>query len=446
LFVYFAVFSKEGNMTTAVIVGTQWGDEGKGKIVDLLTRDADFIVRFQGGNNAGHTLVVDGTQYIFHLIPSGILYEDKVCAIGNGVIIDPTVLLEEIDRLREMGRPVSGDQLLISEHAHLITAYHKVLDQAQEDGRSPKDKIGTTGRGIGPCYVDKVGRQGIRMGDILDEGLLRDKIAANLEEKNFLFTKKFGLSPLSFDEVFAPLMDQVEQLAPHIVNVSVVLDDARKQGRNILFEGAQGAQLDIDHGTYPYVTSSNTVAGNACTGSGFGPAHIDSVIGVIKAYTTRVGAGPLPTELIDEVGDQLQEKGGEFGATTGRRRRCGWLDGVVARDAVRINGITGLALTKLDVLSGQKTVRIATRYKCRDAVVTSMPARVSEIEAAQPEYIDVPGWSEDISGVRAFADLPRAAQEYVRRIEEITGVEVTLVSVGPDRAQTMLLKNPFDES
>jgi adenylosuccinate synthase len=283
------------------------------------------------------------------------------------------------------------------------------------------------------------------MGDILDEGLLRDKIAANLEEKNFLFTKKFGLSPLSFDEVFAPLMDQVEQLAPHIVNVSVVLDDARKERRNILFEGAQGAQLDIDHGTYPYVTSSNTVAGNACTGTGFGPAHIDSVIGVIKAYTTRVGAGPLPTELTDEVGDQLQEKGGEFGATTGRRRRCGWLDGVVARDAVRINGITGLALTKLDVLSGQKTVRIATRYRCRNAVVTSMPAGIREIEAAQPEYSDVPGWSEDISGVRAFADLPRAAQEYVRRIEEITGVEVILVSVGPDRAQTMLLKNPFDE-
>ncbi|MBT8354325.1 MAG: adenylosuccinate synthase, partial [Desulfofustis sp.] len=343
-------------MSSVVIVGTQWGDEGKGKIVDLLTRSADYVVRFQGGNNAGHTLVVNKQQYIFHIIPSGILYEDKKCMIGNGVIIDPAILLQEIGGLDEKGLPVTPQRLMISENAHLIMEYHKRLDQAQEAALANDKKIGTTGRGIGPCYVDKVGRVGIKVGDLLDESNLRDKLAAALEEKNFLLKEKFGADPVSHDVVLANLLAYAEKLSPFVGNVSVELDNARRKGENILFEGAQGTQLDIDHGTYPFVTSSNTVAGNACNGAGFGPTHIDSVIGILKAYTTRVGEGPFPTELHDETGEALQRKGGEFGATTGRKRRCGWLDGVVATDAVRLNGLTGLAITKLDVLSGQSII------------------------------------------------------------------------------------------
>ena len=329
-------------MASVVVVGTQWGDEGKGKIVDLLTRYADCIVRFQGGNNAGHTLVVDGKQYIFHIIPSGILYEDKVCMIGNGVIIDPAVLLEEISELAGHGLPVTPDRLMISENAHLIMPYHKSIDLAREDSLAKGKKIGTTGRGIGPCYMDKVGRFGIKIGELLDPELFHEKLRFNVEEKNYLLTQKFGAEPVSVDRIRAEFEVFAEKLAPFVGNVSMALDIARKDGRNILFEGAQGTQLDIDHGTYPFVTSSNTIAGNACIGSGFGPAHIDSVIGILKAYTTRVGEGPFPTELPegDTVGDQLQSKGGEFGATTGRRRRCGWLDAVVASDAVRLNGLT----------------------------------------------------------------------------------------------------------
>lgn len=431
-------------MSSVVIVGTQWGDEGKGKIVDLLTRSADYVVRFQGGNNAGHTLVVNKQQYIFHIIPSGILYEDKKCMIGNGVIIDPAILLEEIASLAEKGLPVTPERLTISENAHLIMEYHRRLDQAQEASLSKEKKIGTTGRGIGPCYVDKVGRTGIKIGDLLDEGSLREKLAASLDEKNFLLKQKYQEEPVSFEVVLANMLSYAEKLAPFVGNVSVELDKARKRGENILFEGAQGTQLDIDHGTYPFVTSSNTVAGNACNGSGFGPTHIDSVIGILKAYTTRVGEGPFPTELHDQTGEALQRKGGEFGATTGRKRRCGWLDGVVATDAVRLNGLTGLAITKLDVLSGQPKIKMATSYELGDRSLNAMPSNIRDAARVKPVYEELAGWQSEINEVTAYEDLPVEAKDYVKRIEDFTGVEAVIVSVGPDRDETLLLKDPFE--
>ncbi len=432
-------------MSSVVVVGTQWGDEGKGKIVDLLTRYADFVVRFQGGNNAGHTLVVEGKQFVFHIIPSGILYEDKTCMIGNGVIIDPEVLLHEIDELQQQGLPVTPKRLMISERAHLIMPYHSMLDKAKEMALADGNKIGTTGRGIGPCYIDKVGRTGIKISDLRDTSLFREKLAASLEEKNFLLTKKFNLEPLSFDAIYDAFQSYGEKILPFVGNVSVVLDEARKNDANILFEGAQGTQLDIDHGTYPFVTSSNTIAGNACNGAGFGPAHIDSVIGILKAYTTRVGEGPFPTELFDEVGGQLQDKGGEFGATTGRKRRCGWLDGVVANDAVRLNGITEMAITKLDVLSGQPKIKIANAYNSDGNTVLAMPSNIKEAAEAKPVYEEMNGWKEEVREVRNYDDLPVQAKDYIKRIEDMTGVEAAIVSVGPDREETLLLKNPFEK-
>lgn len=432
-------------MSSVVVVGTQWGDEGKGKIVDLLTHYADYVVRFQGGNNAGHTLVVEGKKFVFHIIPSGILYEDKKCMIGNGVIVDPGVLLQEISELEEQGLPVTPDRLMISERAHLIMPYHARLDQAREAALSNNNKIGTTGRGIGPCYVDKVGRTGIKAGDLLDDSLFRDKLTAAVEETNFLLTRKFNVEPVDLEEIYSTFQLYKEQISPFLGGVSEELDRARKLDQNILFEGAQGTQLDIDHGTYPFVTSSNTIAGNACNGSGFGPAHIDSVIGILKAYTTRVGAGPFPTELFDDAGEQLQVKGHEFGATTGRRRRCGWLDGVVANDSVRLNGLTGLAITKLDVLSGHETIRMATSYELDGKTIAAMPSNINQAAAVSPVYENIEGWKEEIENVREFEDLPIQAKDYVRRIEDFTDVKANIVSVGPDRDQTMLLKNPFDK-
>ncbi|MGB5684587.1 MAG: adenylosuccinate synthase [Candidatus Electrothrix sp.] len=434
-------------MASVVVVGTQWGDEGKGKIVDLLTNHADYIVRFQGGNNAGHTLVVEGKKYVFHIIPSGILYEDKMCMIGNGVIVDPGVLLSEMAELKDKGLPVSPDRLMISENAHLIMPYHQMLDQAREAALSKGNKIGTTGRGIGPCYMDKVGRVGIKAGDLLDGQQFLEKLRSNVDEKNFYLTKQYNAKPASFDAIQEQFEAFAEKLTPYIGNVSMVLDKARKAGENILFEGAQGTQLDIDHGTYPFVTSSNTVAGNACIGSGFGPAHIDEVIGILKAYTTRVGEGPFPSELPegDVVGDQLQKKGGEFGATTGRRRRCGWLDMVVANDAVRLNGLTGLAITKLDVLSGQPILKVGTHYKVEGERHDCMPGNIRKTALAEPVYDEMSGWDEDISAVRDFDDLPQQAKDYVKRIEDMSGVAPVIVSVGPDRAETLLLRNPFDK-
>jgi adenylosuccinate synthase len=430
-------------MANVVIVGTQWGDEGKGKIVDLLTRYADYIVRFQGGNNAGHTLVVEGKQCIFHLIPSGILYENKKCMIGNGVVIDPDVLLEEMQELAENGLPVTPERLMISENAHLIMPYHKSLDLNQEAALKSSKKIGTTGRGIGPCYDDKIIRKGIKIGDLLDEDLFKDKLRDNVEEKNFILTKRLNSDPVFFDDIYGQFQTFAEKLAPFLGNVSVELDQARKADKHILFEGAQGTQLDIDHGTYPFVTSSNTVASNACTGSGFGPVHIDAVIGILKAYTTRVGAGPFPSELFDEVGDQLQRKGGEFGATTGRKRRCGWLDCVVANEAVRLNGITGLAITKLDVLSGQSSLKIATSYEAEGREFTAMPSNIRLTEKAKPKYEEIAGWQEEITEVRNVDDLPQQARDYIKRIEDITETPAMIISVGPARDETLLLQNPF---
>lgn len=432
-------------MASVVVVGTQWGDEGKGKIVDLLTRYADYVVRFQGGNNAGHTLVVDGKKYVFHIIPSGILYEDKTCVIGNGVIVDPGVLLKEIADLAEKGFAITPHKLLISSNAHLIMPYHQSLDCAREASLAKEKKIGTTGRGIGPCYMDKVGRVGMKVGDLLDSALFRDKLQAAVEEKNFILTRQFGAEPVDYAEIVERFDRFAEQLAPFIANVSVVLDQARKKGKNILFEGAQGTQLDIDHGTYPFVTSSNTIAGNACIGSGFGPSHIDEVIGILKAYTTRVGEGPFPTELPegDVIGDTLQQKGHEYGATTGRRRRCGWFDAVVANDAVRLNGLTGFAVTKLDVLSGLRELKIATRYQVEGSSYDYMPENIRKARLAKPVYEQMSGWDEDITGVRAFEELPDKAKAYLHRLEEITGVSPAIVSVGPDREETLLLRNPF---
>ena len=432
-------------MSSVVVVGTQWGDEGKGKIVDLLTRYADYVVRFQGGNNAGHTLVVEGKKFIFHIIPSGILYKDKKCMIGNGVIIDPAVLISEMDKLRDQGLEVTPDRLIISERAHLIMPYHASLDQAGEAALASEKKIGTTGRGIGPCYMDKVGRGGIRACDLLDDVLFREKLQAVIEEKNFLLTKKFKSAPLDFEFIYRAYKEYGEKLIPYFGNVSVELDNARKSNKNILFEGAQGTHLDIDHGTYPFVTSSNTIAGNACNGSGFGPAHIDAVVGIMKAYTTRVGAGPFPTELFDETGNHLQDKGHEFGATTGRRRRCGWLDGVVVSDAVRLNGLTGLAITKLDVLSGQKTIKFATSYDLAGKKLTAMPSNIRQATELSPVYESLAGWQEDIEKVREYEDLPAMAKVYIKRIEDFVGIPADIVSVGPDRVETLLLRNPFEK-
>lgn len=432
-------------MASVVVVGTQWGDEGKGKIVDLLTRYADFVVRFQGGNNAGHTLVVDGKQYIFHIIPSGILYQDKVCVIGNGVIIDPGVLLKEMASLAEKGMTVTPRQLLISANAHLIMPYHQSLDVAREQALATGEKIGTTGRGIGPCYMDKVGRVGMKVGDLLDLELFTAKLQAAVEEKNFILTRRFGAQPMDYAAIADQFAAYAAQLAPFVGNVSVTLDQARRAGKNILFEGAQGTHLDIDHGTYPFVTSSNTIAGNACIGSGFGPVHIDEVIGILKAYTTRVGAGPFPTELPegDAIGDTLQSKGHEYGATTGRRRRCGWFDAVVANDAVRLNGLTGFAVTKLDVLSGLKKLKIATGYRVEGKPYAYMPDNIRQARLAEPVYEEVDGWVSELSGIRSYADLPAQAQAYLKRLEDLTGVSPAIVSVGPDREETLLLRNPF---
>ena len=432
-------------MSTVVVIGTQWGDEGKGKIVDLLTGYADLIVRFQGGNNAGHTLVVDGEKFIFHLIPSGILYEDKRCAVGNGVVLDPAVLLEELQELEKKGRPVTPDRLMISENTHLIMPYHRAMDHAREAAKSEGKKIGTTGRGIGPCYEDKIVRNGIKVTDLMDSVLFREKLENNVSEKNFLLTKMLGADPLDAGSIYDEYMKFAEVLAPFAGNVSVIIDETCRQDGNVLFEGAQGTQLDIDHGTYPFVTSSNTIAGGACCGAGIGPSRIDCVIGICKAYTTRVGAGPFPTELFDETGDLIQRKGAEFGATTGRRRRCGWLDGVVLQDAVRLNGLDGLAITKLDVMSDIDPLSICRSYDVEGRTFKTMPSNIRKVENARPVYAQVKGWKGDISKARDMDDLPGEARDYVQAMEETAGTPASIISVGPDRDETILLRNPFEK-
>ncbi len=428
-------------MANVVIVGTQWGDEGKGKIVDLLAEHAHMVVRFQGGNNAGHTMVVDGEQFICHLIPSGIL-QDKTCIIGNGVVVDPAVLLEEVDHLKNRGIKIGKGRLMISERAHLIMPYHRSVDHAREQFKGDK-KIGTTGRGIGPAYEDKATRRGIRFVDLLDPDVFAEKVTTILDEKNFYLKNYLSADILDPQEIIDQYQAYAQRLAPHVANVSVIINEAIKNGQHVMFEGAQGTHLDIDHGTYPFVTSSNTLAGNACCGSGVGPKQIDEVIGIVKAYTTRVGAGPFPSELFNDVGDKIQEKGAEFGATTGRRRRCGWLDTVILKNAVRLNGLTGLAVTKLDVLDGLESVEICTAYEYQGEIIKDFPANLNVLAECQAVYETMPGWTEDTSKLRKLEDFPPNARRYLDRMAELAETEIHVVSIGPDRDQTIVLKHPY---
>lgn len=429
-------------MANIVVVGTQWGDEGKGKVVDLLTAGVDLVVRFQGGNNAGHTLVVEGRKFIFHLIPSGILYEGKKCLIGNGVVVDPEVLLEEIRKLRESGIAIGPERLSLSDRAHIIMPYHKAVDLAKEVSKG-RDKIGTTGRGIGPCYEDKVARTGIRAVDLTEPETLEEKIRLNLKEKNFWLTKFLGAAPLEAESICKSYLAMARELGPFIRDVSLEIDLALKADKSILFEGAQGTHLDIDHGTYPFVTSSNPVAGSACAGAGVGPDRLNHILGIVKAYTTRVGAGPFVTELTDATGNYFQERGGEFGSTTGRPRRCGWLDLVVVRDSVRLNGLTSLAVTKLDVLTGLEKLKICVGYQIDGEQVGYRPTSLKRQAQCRPIYEEMEGWQEDITEARKVDQLPPQAKAYLKAIEQIADVPLSIVSVGAGREETIVVQDLF---
>lgn len=429
-------------MSTLVVVGAQWGDEGKGKIVDLLTGRADVVVRFQGGNNAGHTLKVAGEEIIVHLIPSGILYPDTLNVIANGVVVDPSVLLEEKLALRNRGFFTKDSQLVLSDRAHVIMPYHKLIDHGREQALGTA-KIGTTGRGIGPTYEDKASRMGIRVGDLLNPDYLRSRVKISLEEKNFLIEGRFGLPRMNADEVVDQYLEYGKQLAPHITDATHLLHNKISEGSRVLFEGAQGTLLDIDHGTYPFVTSSNVVAGNVSCGSGVSPTRLSQIWGVVKAYSTRVGSGGFPTELEDELGEKLRSIGAEFGATTGRPRRCGWLDVVVLNHSVRINGLTGIALTKMDVLTGISPIKICVGYELDGKSIDRVPASIEELQRLVPKYREIKGWDEPLTMCRSYDDLPKNARDYVEMIEHLTGVPVTIISVGPSREQSILRKPPF---
>jgi adenylosuccinate synthase len=426
-------------MANIVIVGAQWGDEGKGKIVDLLTQYADLVVRFQGGNNAGHTIVLKGEKFVLHLIPSGILYQDKKCIIGNGVVLDPAVLIEEMDEIKKRGYFKDDSQLMISEETHLILPYHRRIDVAREKFF----KIGTTGRGIGPAYEDKVSRCGIRVVDLVDEKVFREKLEANLIQKNIYLTKVLQEKGFEFSEIFDEYLQYKNRLEKYVKNTSLILHEEIQKGKHILFEGAQGALLDLDHGTYPYVTASNTLAGNACAGSGIGPTMIHSVIGIAKAYTTRVGEGPFPTELQDEIGEKIRERGGEYGATTGRPRRCGWFDAVVVNHSIRVNGIREMVMTKLDVLNDFDTIKICVGYRENGKVFYHVPSNLEILKHSEPIYEELKGWKSEIKGVRNFKDLPRYAQRYLKRIQKLISAKITMISVGSERDETVEVKNPF---
>ncbi|MBG0755689.1 adenylosuccinate synthase [Vibrio cidicii] len=426
-----------------VVLGTQWGDEGKGKIVDLLTEDAKYVVRYQGGHNAGHTLVIDGEKTVLHLIPSGILRNNVKCVIGNGVVLSPEALIKEMKPLEERGIPVR-ERLFISEACPLILQYHVALDQAREIARGKK-AIGTTGRGIGPAYEDKVARRGLRVGDLFDMVSFAEKLKEVMEYHNFQLVNFYKAEPVSYDEVLEQAKGYAELLTSMVIDVTDELDAARKRGDKIMFEGAQGTLLDIDHGTYPYVTSSNTTAGGVAAGSGFGPRYLGYILGIAKAYCTRVGAGPFPTELFDDVGEHLGVKGHEFGATTGRKRRCGWFDAVAMRRAIQINSVSGFCLTKLDVLDGLKELKICTAYQMEDGSILEVsPMAAEAFEKATPIYETMPGWSENTFGAKSLEDLPKAAIDYIKRIEELTGVSVDIISTGPDRNETIIKVHPFE--
>jgi len=424
-----------------VVIGTQWGDEGKGKVVDLLTDRVKAVVRFQGGHNAGHTLVIDGEKTVLHLIPSGILREGVQCLIGNGVVVSPDALLDEIRMLEAKGVP-ARERLRISEACPLILPYHIALDQAREKARGAK-AIGTTGRGIGPAYEDKVSRRGLRVGDLFHRERFAAKLGEVLDYHNFNLQHYYKTDPVDFNQVLENAMAMAEELKPLVADVTESIHLHRQAGESVLFEGAQGALLDIDHGTYPFVTSSNTTAGGAATGTGVGPCYLDYVVGITKAYTTRVGSGPFPTELSDEMGRHLAEQGHEFGSTTGRPRRCGWFDAVALRRSIQINSVSGLCITKLDVLDGLDSIKICTAYRCDGRLLNAPPVGAEAFEACEPEYEELPGWKESTVGLKSFEELPRAAREYLARIEELTAAPIDIISTGPDRAETLIRRDPF---
>jgi adenylosuccinate synthase len=426
---------------SVVILGTQWGDEGKGKIVDLLTDRASAVVRFQGGHNAGHTLVIGGEKTVLHLIPSGILRENVECMIGNGVVLSPDALMEEMKMLEERDVPVR-ERLRISEACQLILPVHVALDVAREQARGAA-AIGTTGRGIGPAYEDKVARRGLRLGDLFHRERFASKLGEVLDYHNFVLKNFFKTDAIDFQKTLDDALAMGEILQPMVADVTQRLADLRAEGANILFEGAQGSLLDIDHGTYPFVTSSNTTAGGACTGTGVGPLNLDYVLGITKAYTTRVGAGPFPTELFDEMGEHLAKRGHEFGSTTGRARRCGWFDAVALRRSVQINSVTGLCVTKLDVLDGLDTLRICVGYSCDGQESAVPPVGAENFATCEPIYEDLPGWKESTIGITRYEDLPEAAKAYLKRIEEVVGTPIDMISTGPDRDQNILLRHPF---
>ena len=425
-------------MASVVVVGTQWGDEGKGKITDFLSANAEVIARYQGGDNAGHTIVIDGKKFKLHLIPSGIFFPEKISVIGNGVVVNPKSLVKELAYLHEEG--VSTDSLRISDRAHVILPYHIELDRLQEESKGD-NKIGTTIKGIGPAYMDKAARVGIRIADLLDRDVFAERLRINLEEKNRQFTKLYDAEALSFDDIFEEYYEYGQQIKQYVTDTFVILNDALDNGKRVLFEGAQGVMLDIDQGTYPFVTSSNPVAGGVTIGSGVGPSKIDKVVGVCKAYTSRVGDGPFPTELFDEVGDRIREVGHEYGTTTGRPRRVGWFDSVVMRHSRRVSGITNLSLNSIDVLSGLDTVKICVAYDLDGERIDHYPASLEQLKRCKPIYEELPGWSEDITGVRHLDELPENARNYVRRVGELVGVRISTFSVGPDRDQTNILES-----
>ncbi|GAA3015652.1 adenylosuccinate synthase [Tetragenococcus solitarius] len=430
-------------MSSVVVVGTQWGDEGKGKITDFLSEDAEVIARYQGGDNAGHTIKFDNVTYKLHLIPSGIFYKEKTSVIGNGVVVNPKSLVEELNYLKEHG--VSTENLRISDRAHVILPYHIQLDQLQEDAKGA-DKIGTTIKGIGPAYMDKAARVGIRIADLLDKDIFSERLKANLADKNRQFEKMYGEKTIAFEDIFEEFYEYGQQFKQYVTDTSVILNDALDRGRRVLFEGAQGVMLDIDQGTYPFVTSSNPVAGGVTIGSGVGPSKIDKVVGVCKAYTSRVGDGPFPTELFDEVGDQIREVGHEYGTTTGRPRRVGWFDSVVMRHSRRVSGITNLSLNCIDVLSGLDTVKICTAYELDGKLIYHYPASLKELNRCKPVYEELPGWQEDVTNCKTLEELPENARNYLRRISELVGVRISTFSVGPDRNQTNILESVWSQN